>query len=406
MVAVFSLSEHMASLFHEPALSTVLRVLSVVIPLQVMLTILDAINKAYKKVEYVIFIRRLFFNISRLVFLLTFMYLGLILMGVLASFVLAFFLSLILLSRYTRKFFPLRLTPGFDRELLTYSWPLLFTSLFASIVITGRVDTIMIAYFLRTADVALYNTAYPTATLLLLAPTAVLGIFLPVITEKFAMNKSIESDYKTVTRWILLINLPFAVFISVFSSDILALLFGGKYAPAASSLAILSTFYLLYSLTLSSENVIKMFKKTKFLLSVLVTQIIVNILLDYLLIPMYGINGAAISSGLASFLASAAYITAAYRLTRVRIFDMAYLKPVFSIMLSALLAYLIKSSIPQTTLRILYLPAIMVIFLVTYLVLLFATKTITRDDKSVLKFLKDRISQKRNLTSLKELFAH
>jgi len=48
----------------------------------------------------------------------------------------------------------------------------------------------------------------------------------------------------------------------------------------------------------------------------------------------------------------------------------------------------------------------MVIFLVTYLVLLFATKTITRDDKSVLKFLKDRISQKRNLTSLKELFAH
>jgi len=121
---------------------------------------------------------------------------------------------------------------------------------------------------------------------------------------------------------------------------------------------------------------------------------------------MYGINGAAISSGLASFLASAAYITAAYRLTRVRIFDMAYLKPVFSIMLSALLAYLIKSSIPQTTLRILYLPAIMVIFLVTYLVLLFATKTITRDDKSVLKFLKDRISQKRNLTSLKELFAH
>jgi O-antigen/teichoic acid export membrane protein len=406
MLIVFSLSERIASLFHEPALTIVLRVLSVVIPLQVMVSLLEAINKAYKRVEYVIFIRRLFFNISRLVFLLAFMYLGLLLMGVLAAFVLSFLISLILLARYTRRFFSFKLTPGLDRELLSYSWPLLFTSLLANILLAGRVDTIMIAYFSKTVDVALYNTAYPTAALLLLAPTAILSIFLPVITEKFAKNRSIESDYKTVTRWILLINMPFAVLLVLFSKDLLTLLFGGKYSPASSSLVVLSIFYLLYSLACSSENVLRMFKKTRFLLDVMLIQVIVNIVLDYLLIPAYGIAGAAISSGIASLFTSVAYFTAAYRLTGIPLFDRTCLKPIFSVILSAIVVYSIKSIIPQTTAKMLYLPVLTITFIAVYLVTLVATNTITREDKSVLEFLRRGISPRRNLASLRGFFAH
>jgi Na+-driven multidrug efflux pump len=149
-----------------------------------------------------------------------------------------------------------------------------------------------------------------------------------------------------------------------------------------------------------------MFKKTRFLLDVMLIQVIVNIVLDYLLIPAYGIAGAAISSGIASLFTSVAYFTAAYRLTGIPLFDRTCLKPIFSVILSAIVVYSIKSIIPQTTAKMLYLPVLTITFIAVYLVTLVATNTITREDKSVLEFLRRGISPRRNLASLRGFFAH
>ncbi|MFH1788939.1 MAG: oligosaccharide flippase family protein, partial [Candidatus Altiarchaeota archaeon] len=270
MLAVFLFSHNLSSFFSEPRLSLVLKFFSLLIPVMVLINVYSGVNVAYKRMEYVVFSKNIFAGVLRIILLLFFLYLGFSLTGVLIAHLLSFILALICLAYFTRRLITFTLVKGFDKELLSYSWPLMFTAV--TLGLTERVDTLMIAYFRDTVDVALYNTAYPTAALMFIASTAILSIFFPTITGKYAKKQSIRGDYKSVTRWIFTINLPIAAIMIFYSRELLTFLFTREYIAASYALSLLGFVFFTESFIRPSIGVLMMLKKTKFILYIVILR--------------------------------------------------------------------------------------------------------------------------------------
>lgn len=304
---LFLLSDDISILiFHNPKLTLVLRLFSLTIPFYALDRIGLAALRSINKVQYEVYSKVLFHNITKIILTLLFVYLGFGLFGL--SF--AFLISVIgmgLLSFYfLYKKFPrlyqnslslkdFRAIPLL-REIYHYSWPLLFFSY--CYVIFSWTDTLMIGHFLNASQAGIYNVALPTAAFLVVVPVALRNLFMPIITASYAKKeyKQIRPVYDSVVRWTFLVNLPVLLFTLLFSKQIITILFGAEYTSGFLCLLILSIGYFSLSLLDVSMSVLNMIKKSILNFYNGIAMIILNVILNALLIPRYGIVGGALAT--------------------------------------------------------------------------------------------------------------
>ena len=101
-----------------------------------------------------------------------------------------------------------------------------------------------------------------------------------------------------VGKWIFLINIPILILIFVFSKEIISILFGSEYLIAESALRILSFGVFFSSILNVSQEALKMMGKSKLILLDIIVATLFNMCLNFILIPKYGISGAAISTAI------------------------------------------------------------------------------------------------------------
>ncbi|MBW6451258.1 MAG: flippase [DPANN group archaeon] len=267
------------------------------------------ISIGFENAKYVIILQQIlqnFLNVTLSIFLI---YLGYNLIGVSIAYVFSAFIILllsILLIEY--KVFPVFNTKikskYINNELLNYSIPLVFVVVITQIL--TWIDTIMIGYFEPISAVGLYNTAVPIANLLLIVPNAFIFLFLSVVTSESAKGntKIIKEIYLRINKWILLGNLPIFFIIFFYSDYIINIIFGIEYVGAKYALSILSVGYFIKSIFSTTDSMLKLLKNTKILLYITTLTAILNMLLNIILIPKYGINGGAIATTISLIVSS------------------------------------------------------------------------------------------------------
>jgi O-antigen/teichoic acid export membrane protein len=146
--------------------------------------------------------------------------------------------------------------------------------------------------------VGLYNAAIPTVNLLLVIPLAVVSLFIPVTAKLLAKNKIMElkKSYFISSEWIFFINFPIFLILFVFPQQVLNVLFGAVYSATAQALSILAIGFFMYASAHPSLKMLELQKDTKFYLISTGLAALTNILLNLWLIPLYGLNGAAVAS--------------------------------------------------------------------------------------------------------------
>jgi O-antigen/teichoic acid export membrane protein len=179
-----------------------------------------------------------------------------------------------------------------NRSILSFSYPLMFISIIGTFM--HWLDITMLGYYTDTATVGLYHPATRTAGLLRSILVAFLGIFAPLMSELFAQKKLSEMHalYKLTTRWILTLALPFTVIFLVFPTKIM-LLFGGQYTAASQVLMLLTCATLIQSFIGAGGPTLTMTGHPKVNLMNSIIVVILNVTLNALWIPKYGIIGAA-----------------------------------------------------------------------------------------------------------------
>lgn len=167
---------------------------------------------------------------------------------------------------------------------------LMLSSLAASIY--SKVDISMLHILAEDAAVAYYTTAYKVISLVLTAATAVTAIFFPRLSR--SSGNGFQSYVSGALSLVLVITLPAALGLMLVAEDVMVVLFGPAYLPAAGTLNVMAPMVVIrgcgdllcYQAIISSG-------KEKSLIPARIWAGLANILLNGLLIPRWGHLGAA-----------------------------------------------------------------------------------------------------------------
>jgi O-antigen/teichoic acid export membrane protein len=181
------------------------------------------------------------------------------------------------------------------KETLLFSLPLLFSSML--IFIIGKTDSYMIGYFLPDDRVGIYNMAYQVSMMSSFVLAAFNIIFAPMISVYYHKKdfESLKSTYQTVTKWVVVVNMFAFSLILLLSSEIMNV-FGSEFKIGYMALILCASGQAINAGVgpAGYMNIMTGHPKSEFYVSFIV--IFMNIFLNYTLIPIWGINGAAFAS--------------------------------------------------------------------------------------------------------------
>lgn len=153
-----------------------------------------------------------------------------------------------------------------------------------------------IGHYRSSVEVGLYAVAFSLQQLLFVPANAFSAIFNPIIAELFVKKEMLEIQhlYKIVTKWLLISCSPIAIILLLHSEPILSL-FGNTYVNAAIILTILTATSFVVNLIGVSGHIINMIGKAKVNMINSIVTAIITISMFVLLIPVYGLIGAALA---------------------------------------------------------------------------------------------------------------
>lgn len=190
------------------------------------------------------------------------------------------------------------------RELLTYSAPLLATAAIGFFL--NWTDTMVVGYFIDSAAVGLYQSAFVLAANIHVILGAISGSLYPNFGSLFAKNdfETMRRRFTEGTRWAVLATTAPALYLVSFPSLSLGLLFGEPFAAGGLVLIILVIANGLIVLFGPSTNLLKTAEEPRYIAMTYGFASLLNIVLNVLLVPVAGIVGAAIGTSMAMVLAN------------------------------------------------------------------------------------------------------
>lgn len=176
--------------------------------------------------------------------------------------------------------------------------------IFSSMMVTifAQTDKIMIKMMLDESSTGYYGAAVACAGMTSFVFTAIIDSFRPAIFEGQKESKRIFKHRLTMLYSIVIyLSLAQSVVMTLFSRWIIFILYGTAYNPAISALQII-VWYTTFSYMGSVRNIwILANDKQKYLWQINMSGAIANVIINVLLIPRMGINGAAVASLITQF---------------------------------------------------------------------------------------------------------
>jgi O-antigen/teichoic acid export membrane protein len=181
------------------------------------------------------------------------------------------------------------------KKLISLSYPMMLSS--SMIYIVFSVDTLMLAFFDISENVGIYRVVTQISTLntiFLIVLGTVLG---PKIAGLYFEGKK-EEIKKVIAKGvklIFIITVPLFLGILIFSEHLL-LFFGTEYLKGYHALILLSTCQFLYAISGFVDLILNMTGKQKVFGKITMISAGVNLIMNVILIPKYGITGAAVAT--------------------------------------------------------------------------------------------------------------
>lgn len=190
---------------------------------------------------------------------------------------------------------PLRIDMKVGHNLLTLSYHLIISSLMA--VVYNQMDRLMIGKMIGQTEVGYYAAATTIAHMWMFIPQAFTNSARPLIMDLKNRNEELyRKRIYQLTGFLFWLGMLFAVLITVFSHFIVDVLYGAEYASAKGPLTI-NIWGMVFSCLSYPRSVWMICEdKQKYVKWILSWGVVVNLVLNAIMIPMIGINGAAIAT--------------------------------------------------------------------------------------------------------------
>lgn len=320
-------------LFDEPDLVPLLRLLALAVPFITLSNVLLGTARGFRRMDYAAFAEKIVQSIVRMVLVLI-----LALSGLLAvrSAVIAFGLAdvaasvtlIVLLNRG----FPMRdtLRLGVRRDtkaVVRYAIPLWLSGLLRQF--RRNIQNVMLGAMSSIANVGVFAVASRVSMVAGVSSTSIYVSSRPLMAQLHDRGdrQGLGRLYATTTRWTFGLNVPFFLVIVLYAGPILHL-FGEAFAGATTALILIAFAELVSAATGTCQGVIDMTGHTRMKLANTILNTIVLIGGGAILIPRFGVIGAAVAALLAVAAVNVASVVEVWFLERLLPFDQASWKVV------------------------------------------------------------------------------
>jgi O-antigen/teichoic acid export membrane protein len=331
--------------FNEPSLVTPLKLLSfAVVPLSLFyLTI--AFMRGMKNARYKVILDEVLISVIELLLLSIVFIAGYGLVGAVYAYIASLFIMIAPCYYFYRKASKKSISTNSElipRKLLNFSWPLFIISI---LLLTNKwSDVLMLGWLRESIEVGVYDVAFAIGSILLLLLNSLNYMFMPVVSELYGKGKlsDILEIYSTSTRWIFTLSLPIFAGILLFPSEIIKILFGNSYTTGTLPLAIIAVGFFYHAAVGPAGMILLSGGKTRTFMAATAVITAVSVLFNLVLIPVYGMLGAAIATTLGFVAGNTLYLLMVRKELNGLPYDRSYYKPVAGIAIASLVAYILK----------------------------------------------------------------
>ena len=178
------------------------------------------------------------------------------------------------------------------RSLLKDSWPLILSGI--SIMISVRIDQVLIGEILNDKQVGLYSAAVRISEVWYFIPFAISASVLPLLVESKKKSDAIYyARLQSYSNILALVGIGFSLFITVTAGPLIRVLYGPTYAGSAEVLRILIWSGVPMSIGGVWSNWMLLENRTKMMFYFQLFGAALNLALNLVLIPRLGIVGSA-----------------------------------------------------------------------------------------------------------------
>lgn len=285
--------------FHDVSLSFSFVVLAFALPFTVLTTIQVEFIRGFKKVQVSEFLRNLsilLINTTLIVILHRFYaHRNIPFLSYCVGVLITFFLTTYVLQRDIAK---LSKTPPTETEPFSFRWhlwtslPMILTAFVQ--LINGKVNTLMLAYYVSKADVGVFSMVFKISTITNFVLMAMKTVAMPKISELFWSEKKEELKKLIHTTNAFIFGFSLVVFVTLFlGSELILDFLGPEYTSGGTCFKILAFTQFYNSYCGMVAVFLNMTGHHTLFLRIILLSTALNVLLNLLWIPLYGIEGAA-----------------------------------------------------------------------------------------------------------------
>lgn len=336
--------------FDEPLLEPILPIVAVGVFGATFQLVLGHTLRSLKETAQESFCLEIVNKVIRLAVFGALAYFGLRLFGITIAMVAGYFVAvgamLFLINRQAPFFFrgP-RVSSVPRREVFAFSSVMLFVGFMNySLSISDRV---MLGILGTSTDVGIYNIAFLISNILALVFMGFNASFAPVISELYHNGRiqELKSLYSSLTRGILVIILPAFCWLVGFGDDLLTV-FGREFTAGYAALIVLSVGVVVRCTVGTVGTMLVMTDHQRYNAANIIAVTGMNVVLNLLLIPRYGLLGAAVATAVSVSVIDAVGLVEVRLLIGIHPYRRAYLKIALALAVTIAGNLLVRAALP------------------------------------------------------------
>lgn len=264
---------------------------------------LQSIFQAFEKMQYT-FISRVTNYFSLFIFISVSILFRTSMATIIVCYVITALISLTIAMLLTWRFFTafrIEIDISFWKKIFIQSWPFFLSFIFFTIYTYS--DSVLLSIYRNYREIGLYQAAYKIFFAFQLINIVHQAVF-PTLSTLYGNGDFYK--YKSVLRKMFFLStavlIPMGIFMTLFSKTIMYLIYGVDFMNAGFALSMLlwTEIVIFFSYFWASSLTITNSQK-KFMYATLIGAA-VNLGLNFLIIPKYGFNGAAVTTFLSEFI--------------------------------------------------------------------------------------------------------
>lgn len=336
----------LAEAFQKAELAGVIKLFAVMLPLAMGLKVAASATRVSRLMRYGAIAEEVVQPVSHLI-LLGLLLLGwqLGLHGAIWAGTISFALALLLALTHLKTLFGISILPvHFDLakglKLLKVSAPIAAAGAFATLLLLT--DRLLVGYFLSEADAGLYQALSMFSVFFVTVLTAFKTIAAPMLStaHRFQDPDELRRAYQLSTRWSLYLSLPVAAVLIAAPEQAMRTVFGDQYLGAGTVLIVLTLGQLANLLTGPVDHMLMMTGFARLWTWITGAVFVLNLALNWVLIPQLGLLGAAWATLISFALTSLFAAAAVWSIHRIWPYEVSLLKGAFAMLVVVLVVAL------------------------------------------------------------------